>query len=118
MTDVKLLVKISCKNLNHRHIITLIVCNIFVMTMLNVLSVALIYLPVVYDFVKSNGRFILLPPCSQVVDGCQHQQLIVICPFVFFLLAFVLHVLLRFTAFNYQGKPSRINNTVILIYGF
>jgi hypothetical protein len=70
--------------------------------MSNVLSAALICLHIVYDFVKSNGIFILLPPCSRVVDGCQHQQLVVVCLFVFFLLAILLHVLLRFAAFNYH----------------
>ena len=77
--SVKLLIKISYKNFHHRHIITLIVFFLhFVNTMSNVLSAALICLHIVYDFVKSNGRFILLPPCSQVVDGCQHQQLVVV----------------------------------------
>jgi hypothetical protein len=99
--SVKLLIKISYKIFNHRHIITLIVCYIFVKTMSNVLSAALICLHIVYDFVESNGRFILLPPCSQVVDGSQHQQLIVVCLFVFVHLPMF-------------GKPSRINNTVIL----
>ena len=74
---------IICMDFNHRHIITLIVCYIFVKSMLNVLSVALICLHIVYDFVESNGRFILLPPCSQMVDGSQHQQLVAV-----FLLSF------------------------------
>ena len=100
--SVKLLIKISYKNFNHRHLITLIVCYIFVKTMSNVLSVAVICLHIVYDFVESNGRFILLSSCSQVLYGCQHQQLIVVCLFVFFLLAILLHVLLRFAAFNYH----------------
>jgi hypothetical protein len=100
--SVKLRGNISYKNFNHRHIITLIVCYIFIKTMSNVLSVAFICLHIVYDFVESNVYSFCLPPCSQVVDGCQHQQLIVVCLFVFFHLPILLHVLLRFAAFNYQ----------------
>ena len=83
------------------------------MIMSNVLSVVLICLHIVYDLVKSNGRFILLPPCSQVVDGCQHQQLVVVCLFVFFLLAILLHSFfdLRHLITRF-GKPSRMNNTL------
>jgi hypothetical protein len=100
--SVTLLINIPFKNLNHRHIITLIV-------------ECLIMLTHCICFVKSNGRFILLSPCSHVVVWCQHQQMIVVCLF----LAILWYALLQYTAPDYQvwyfqTKSSRINNPIIL----